>query len=78
MRIYGWMRLYDVDCLIIAVAHNEFKALQLKETLKMFREKDGKKQVLIDVKGIYGVMSYKKQALSGGVCSLIPGCETDM
>lgn len=53
----------DVDCLIIAVAHNEFKALQLKETLKMFRKTDRKKQVLIDVKGIYGVDELQKAGI---------------
>ncbi len=53
----------DVDCLIIAVAHNEFRELQLKETLKMFGGTDKKKQVLIDVKGIYGVDELNKAGI---------------
>lgn len=43
----------DLDCIIVAVAHNEFKALSL-EDLKSLYKKDTKK-VLIDVKGLYKV-----------------------
>lgn len=45
----------DADCIIVAVAHNEFKALTLDGIKKMFRESDDSEKVLIDVKGIYRV-----------------------
>jgi len=43
----------DADCIIVAVAHNEFKSLTLTD-IKSFYKK-GIKQVLIDVKGLYKV-----------------------
>lgn len=50
--------LYDVkdaDCVIVAVAHNEFKALSLDDIKTLFRDSDDDKKVLIDVKGIYKI-----------------------
>lgn len=43
--------LKDLDCLIIAVAHKEFKALSRDELLGMLKA-DGSKGVVVDVKGI--------------------------
>lgn len=43
----------EVDCIIVAVAHNEFKTL-FPEKIKSMYKKEGK-QVLIDVKGLYKV-----------------------
>ncbi len=45
----------DADCIIIAVAHNEFKALSLNEIKSMFRACDDGEKVLLDVKGIYDI-----------------------
>lgn len=45
--------IHDADCVIVAVAHNEFKALTLGDLAKLYK-KNGKK-VLIDVKGLYKV-----------------------
>ena len=41
----------DLDCLIIAVMHKEFKALSNQTIRAMFREKDNSKNVIVDVKG---------------------------
>lgn len=41
------------DCVIVAVAHNEFKALSLSNIKKLFKPCSDKEKVLIDVKGIY-------------------------
>lgn len=41
----------DLDCLIIAVMHKEFKELSLDAIQKMFKDKDNSKNVIIDVKG---------------------------
>ena len=43
----------DADCVIVAVAHNEFKSLGLDAVKKMFRPCSDEEKVLIDVKGIY-------------------------
>ena len=42
----------DLDCLIIAVAHKEFKALTNEEIAKMFKDEPNEKKVIVDVKGI--------------------------
>ncbi len=47
----------DADCVIVAVAHNEFKALSLNDINKLFK-KDTEK-VLIDVKGLYKISDLK-------------------
>lgn len=45
----------DVDCLIVAVAHNEFKALTLDEIKALFRDCQDNEKVLLDVKGLYKI-----------------------
>ena len=42
----------DLDCLILAVAHSEFRQMGLEEYLKLFREMPNEEKVLVDVKGI--------------------------
>ena len=49
----------DADCVIVAVAHNEFKALSLEEIKKLYKKSEDKEKVLIDVKGIYSVRDLK-------------------
>lgn len=49
----------DADCVIVAVAHNEFKALSLEEIKKLYKKSEDKEKVLIDVKGIYSVKDLK-------------------
>ncbi|MFA7436209.1 MAG: nucleotide sugar dehydrogenase [Bacilli bacterium] len=44
--------LKDLDTLIIAVAHDEFKELSLSDYNTMFKNTDNRKKVIIDVKGI--------------------------
>ena len=45
----------DADCVIVAVAHNEFKALTLDNIKALYRSGDDNQNVLIDVKGLYSV-----------------------
>lgn len=47
----------DADCVIVAVAHTEFKQLGLDGIGKMFGSKE---KVLIDVKGIYSIRDLQK------------------
>ena len=44
--------LKDLDCLIIAVAHSEFKALSNADIAKMFASADNSKNIIVDVKGV--------------------------
>ncbi len=45
----------DADCVIVAVAHNEFKAISLDDIKKIYRECVDEEKVLIDVKGLYKI-----------------------
>lgn len=60
MHEYGitLTKLEDVsgaDCVIVAVAHNEFKALTLDEIKALYKECKDEEKVLLDVKGLYKV-----------------------
>ena len=44
--------LKELDCLIIAVAHKEFKALSNEDLGKMFKDEDNGKKIIVDVKGV--------------------------
>lgn len=45
----------DADCVIVAVAHNEFKAMSLDDIKKLYKDSVDSEKVLIDVKGLYKV-----------------------
>lgn len=49
----------DADCVIVAVAHNEFKAMSLNDIKRLFKEGADDEKVLIDVKGIYKITELK-------------------
>ena len=42
----------EVDCVILAVAHDEFRNLSLDDLDKLYAEGDNKSKVLIDVKSV--------------------------
>lgn len=44
--------LKDLDCLIIAVAHQEFKVLSNENLAKMFKDVTNDKKIIVDVKGV--------------------------
>ena len=55
----------DADCVIVAVAHNEFKALSLENIKSLFRtDITDDKKVLIDVKGLYSVKDLKESGMA--------------
>ena len=55
----------NADCIIVAVAHNEFKALKLDEIKSLFNHSlSDEQKVLIDVKGLYKVNELKASGLS--------------
>ena len=53
----------DADCIIVAVAHNEFKTLSLIDIKKMFKNKPDEEKVLIDVKGLYKIPDLKASGM---------------
>lgn len=53
----------DADCVIVAVAHKEFKELGLNGIKKLFRDTADSEKVLIDVKGLYKVEELKTSGL---------------
>lgn len=67
MREYGvkltkFEEIHDADCVIVAVAHNEFKALKLDDIEGLYNNSANGK-VLIDVKGLYSVKELKQSGL---------------
>lgn len=53
----------NVDCVIVAVAHNEFKALGLENIKKFFKPCPDDEKVIIDVKGLYPVATLKESGM---------------
>ncbi len=52
------------DCVILAVAHNEFKELGLDKISKMFKDVPQNEKVLIDVKGLYSLKDLEESGLT--------------
>ena len=53
----------DADCVIVAVAHNEFRALSLDNIKKMFKSENASDNVIIDVKGLYQIKDLETSGL---------------
>lgn len=43
------------DCIIVAVAHNEFKGMSIQDIKALFKSVPDKEKVLLDVKGLYNI-----------------------
>ena len=53
----------DADCIIVAVGHNEFKAMSLAQIKGMFKKCADGEKILIDVKGLYSVSDLKASGM---------------
>ncbi len=53
----------DADCVIVAVAHQEFRAMSLADIKKLFKACDDSEKVLIDVKGLYQISDLKNSGM---------------
>ena len=53
----------NMDCVIMAVAHNEFKSLTINSLKKMYKNSNDNEKVLIDVKGVFDINELKKTDL---------------
>jgi UDP-N-acetyl-D-galactosamine dehydrogenase len=68
LREYGitLMRLQDVkdaDCVIVAVAHEEFRSHSLTQLKELFKAGKDEEKVLIDVKGLYSAAELKNSGV---------------
>ena len=69
MKEYGveltpMSEISDADCVIFAVAHDEFKQLGLDGADKMFRDCPNFEKVIIDVKGVFDKAMLEEKAYS--------------
>lgn len=53
----------DMDCIIVAVAHKEFKEMSLSDIMALYRDGAADEKVLLDVKGLYSVKELKESGL---------------
>ena len=53
----------DADCVIVAVAHNEFKQMSLNEIKGLFKSCADEEKVLLDIKGLYKVSELEKSGM---------------
>ena len=53
----------DMDCIIVAVAHDEFRKISLDDLKKMYATCPDEEKVLIDVKGIYNISALTASGL---------------
>lgn len=63
-RMYGvaltpFAEIRDADCIIVAVAHDQFKALTADELKALYKADGSGGKILIDVKGIYDIKTIK-------------------
>ena len=63
VRLSGIDEIKDVDCIIVAVAHNEFKKLSLSSIKGLYRKSEDSEKVLIDVKGLYDVTELETEKI---------------
>lgn len=53
----------NADCVIVAVAHNEFKALSLDQIKALYKDGKDEEKVLLDVKGLYKIAELEKSGM---------------
>ena len=54
----------DADCIILAVAHSQFKELGLDKIDAMYKEMPQKEKIFIDVKGLYTIKDVEEKGLT--------------
>lgn len=45
----------EADCIIVAVAHDKFKCLELNKMQELYKQGMSEEKVLIDVKGVFSI-----------------------
>lgn len=56
--------IYDMDCIIFAVSHMQFKKYNMDRVKTFYRKSDDQEKVLIDVKGMFSVDELKKSGVT--------------
>lgn len=54
----------NADCIIVAVAHDEFKKIPLDSIKSLFKESEDNEKVLLDVKGLYEIGELKQSGMN--------------
>jgi UDP-N-acetyl-D-galactosamine dehydrogenase len=55
VTLSGMEEAKDADCILIAVAHKEFREMTLEDLKGMYKDCDDSEKVLLDIKGIYPI-----------------------
>lgn len=63
VKLTAMTDVVDADCVIVAVAHNEFKAMSIDDIKKMYKARPNNENVLIDVKGLYKIDDLRASGL---------------
>ena len=53
----------DADCVIVAVAHDEFKKLSLEQIKALYKDGNDEEKVLLDVKGLYKIADLEESGM---------------
>lgn len=53
----------NADCIIVTVAHDDFKQLNIEKLKALYKECDDEQKILIDVKGIYSIKTLEASGL---------------
>lgn len=64
MKLTTLKDVKNADCIIVAVAHDEFKNVNIDKIKTLYRKADDREKVLIDVKGIYDISTLKESGLN--------------
>lgn len=64
IKLTGIEEVYGADCVVIAVAHDDFRKMSLSDMKSLFKDSDDSSKVLIDVKGLYKISELKASGLS--------------
>ena len=63
VKLTSFCDVVDADCVIVTVAHNEFREMSLNDIKKLYRECSDNEKVLIDVKGLYKIEELKASGI---------------
>lgn len=63
VKLTALENIQNVDCIIVAVAHRQFRALGLDQLKQLFRSGPDDEKVLIDVKGLYSIADLNTSGL---------------
>lgn len=55
--------VHDADCVIVAVAHDEFKRISIDDIKTMYKKSTDQEKVIVDVKGIYSIGDLKDSGM---------------